>query len=233
MTKSKKTIGILGGLGPQATMEVFNKITKLLLKRNSSSQDMEYPNIIVYSLATVDYLNSKKSERSKLKGMIKGLKIIEKAGADFVIIPCNTVHANIENLQKEINIPIINMIEEVVEAVLAKKSRKIAILGTNITLKQRLYQDSLEPRGVQCFVPDNEKIRKVGRIITKIVKGKDKRKDQEIIINCINELVRKGAEGVVLGCTELSLIVKQADVKVPVFDSLEILAKTTVEKVSD
>ena len=144
----------------------------------------------------------------------KAIKKLKDAGSDFIVIPCNTAFNYIDI--NDFDIPILSIIDETKKEI---ENYKIGILATETTIKNKLYNG---------IFSDKSDIKKITKIIMNILSGKKLNSDKEILKSIINKLKQKGAEAIVLGCTDLPLLISQKDVNIKLFDSLEILAKATI-----
>ena len=227
---SEKIIGILGGMGPEATADLYMRI----IKSTPAKRDQDHPRVIIYS-------NSKVPDRtqailgsgpSPLPELIRAGKRLEEAGADFIIIPCNTAHYFIEQLQKELRIPILNMIR--LSAEMVKKTypklKKAGLLATDGTIKSNLYNKVYLEAGVEILEPRADLQADVMMAIYQCIKAGNLIDGKVIIHRVAKKLVEMGAEIVICGCTEVSLVLKEGDLPVPLLDPLQVLAEEAVAK---
>jgi len=219
-------IGILGGMGPEATAELFYRIIKV----TPAKKDQDHLRIIIDN-------NPKIPDRTEailyggpnpLPMMIETARNLERAGASFIIIPCNTSHYYIEDLQKEVGIPIVNMIEVTASRLKSMNFRRVGLLATAGTIKTGLYQKALEKEGIKVIVPSDDDQKRVMSAIYDHIKASDLRAGREIVLEMANLLIEQGAEAIICGCTEISLVLEEGDVRVPVVDPLQILAEEAV-----
>jgi len=225
---SEKIIGILGGMGPEATADLYLRI----IKATPAKRDQDHPRVIIYS-------NSKVPDRtpailgkgpSPLPELIRAGKRLEEAGADFIIIPCNTAHYFIEQLQKELRIPILDMIKLSAEQAKKKytKVKKVGLLATDGTLKSELYKTAYGKAGIEIIEPTHEKQVEVMKAIYQYIKAGNLIDGGFMLRGVANELVSLGAELIICGCTEVSLVLREGELPVPVLDPLQILAEVAV-----
>lgn len=228
--KKFKTIGILGGMGPAASAHFYQLLLKKSQEKYESVQDDEYPPIIINSLALIGSSeNGMENNDLITQQLIKGAVTLEQAGANFMVIPCNSVHNIIKELRANVKIPILGIIEQVSNQVIANKSKKVLVLSSETTDKYGLY-DGLKKNKITVIKPDQE-LRKLITTLILAVMGNQKTKEaKEPVINIINKLFSRGKiDSVILGCTELPLVISQADTNVELYDSLEILSKSALE----
>lgn len=226
---SKKTIGVLGGMGPEASAELYFKIIKYCQKKYNAKLDEDYPSIIIYNLPAPQMIDNLKNKNKLRSALIGGIKRLENAGADFIVVACNTAHYFLSDLQKNVSIPILSIIEEVGGLLVKNKIKKVGLLATITTIKQKIYENRLRNLGISILVPDKKSQRRVLSIIRKTIAGKSSERDRLFLKILIEKLKLKGAQSIVLGCTELPLIISQKDFSIPLVDTLQVLAETAVK----
>jgi aspartate racemase len=212
-----KTIGIIGGLGPESTIEYYNNIIQKYYELN---QDYSYPHIIIDSQNFQEVIDAGYYVPNQIKNTIKALHL---AGADFAIAACNSIHIVFDEVVNDIPIPWINIIDTVAEEIHKKAMKKVGLLGTIFTMDNGFYQKRLANYKIETITPSDEKQQEINSIIfTQLVKGVITNESKQIILNCIEELDNAGAEGIILGCTELPIFFKQKETTVPLFDTNSI-----------
>ncbi len=155
---------------------------------------------------------------------------LEKAGADFIVICTNTMHKLVPDVKARVKIPVLHIADATADAVKAAGVKKVALLGTQFTLHEPFMKDRLSENGLEVMVPDEPDIQTVNRVIyEELCLGIIKDESRAAFVKVIEKMVRQGAEGVILGCTEIGLLVKAGDVSVPVFDTTEIHATAAAE----
>ena len=222
----ERTVGILGGMGPEATVELFRRIIAL----TTAKRDQDHLHVLIDSNPKIPDRTAAilAQGESPLPLLIAVAKDLERAGADFIIIPCNTAHYWLHELREVVSIPIIDMIGETAARVATNipALRTIGLLATTGTLRSNLYQRAFARSGVDLLVPSEEEDAAIMRAIHGIKAGDHT--VREAVIGVAHGLVARGAEGIIPGCTELSLVVSQDSLSVPVFDPLSILAERAV-----
>jgi aspartate racemase len=231
---SEKIIGILGGMGPEATIDLFTKI----VKGTNVKKDQDHLRILIDNNPKVPdrTLAIHRKGPSPLPQLIRSAKILENAGADFIVIPCVTAHYYYESLQKKIKIPIFHIVEETVKYVQAKlrRIRKIGLLATTGTIQTGLFQKAFSQTGIELILPNPETQE---TSVMEAIYGKQGIKatgpseiSKRLILKASEKLIQQGGQAIIAGCTEVPLVLKEGDLSVPVIDPLSILAKIAIEK---
>lgn len=225
-----KTIGILGGMGPEATLYLYGQI----IINTSAEKDQDHiPVIINSNPQTPDRTrNIVYGEESPLPYLVQGAKLLEKAGASLLLIPCNTAHYYIDDISAEISVPIISMIDTTSATVAGAGVKKAGILATTGSIQSGLYQKMLQKYGVEVVLPNS---REQEEIVMEAVYGKKgvkagyKRGPGELLKRAAALLEDRGAECIIAGCTEIPLVLKQSGVKSHLYNPMELLAKAAIK----
>ena len=218
-----KTIGILGGMGPEATAELYLQIVRIFQKEYGAKYDDDFPEIIIINLPIPDVVENPSTGEEVRKMLIEGVKKLEVAGADFIAIPCNTVTKYLSKLQNSVNVPIINIVEETCVKIKKLGLKNVGLLGTETTINCGLYVTG----GINLIKPLREQQKAITRIIMNVLAGMKSEADKLELNLIISDLKRKGAKKVILGCTELSLLTQDDNNTI---DTLEILAEVVVQQ---
>ena len=225
-----KTIGLVGGTSWESTQEYYRIINE---ETNKKLGGLHSAKIILCSVDFEEVIESEgRGEWGEVeKIIIDAAQRVERAGADFVLICTNTLHKLAGEVQKSIKIPLIDIRDVTAEKVKSRGLNKVGLLGLKPTVKEDFYKGRLrEKYGIEVFTPSEEDAQIVhGIILDELCLGKIKRSSKEQLKRIIQNLVVKGAEGIILGCTELPLLVKQKDVNIPLFDTMTLHAKSAVE----
>ncbi len=162
--------------------------------------------------------------------MVKVAQKLERGGADFIIICTNTMHKMAPDIEAHTQIPLLHIADATASAIEEKNLNTVALLGTRFTMEQNFYKGRLaEKHGLKVLTPNESDMELVHQIIYhELCLGSIREESKKIYLEIINKLVDQGAEGIILGCTEIPLLVKQADVPVPIFDTTTIHAKKAV-----
>lgn len=231
---SEKTIGILGGMGPEATIDLFTKIVKGTKVR----KDQDHLKIIIDN-------NPKIPDRtlailgkgpSPLPRLVRSAKVLENAGADFMIIPCVTAHYYYEPLQRKVKIPILHIVGETLKHIQVhlKRIQKIGLIATTGTIQTGLFQKAFSYTEKKLLLPSPE-VQKGW--IMKAIYGREGIKaigpsgrSRDLILQASHRLIQQGAEAIIAGCTEIPLVLNDGNLSVPVIDPISILARAAIEK---
>jgi len=222
--KRYKTIGILGGVSPESTITYYEHIVRTYCERYG---DHSYPEILIYSVSfqtIMDWQREKmwdKIEKSLTNGIIR----LNKGGADFGLIASNTMHFVFKKVQKRSPIPLISIIDATAEKIKKEGIDTVGLLGTAFTMSQGFYKEKLLHSGINVLVPREKEQKYINRVIHKeLINGKVIPRSKEGFLKIIKSLVDRRAQGVILGCTEIPLLVRDEDSRVKLFDTTEIHA---------
>ena len=219
-----KTIGIIGGMSWESTVTYYQIINETVKQELGSLHSAK---ILLYS---VDF---SEIERCQAEGdweksgdiLASAAESLERAGADFLVIATNTMHKVAPQIQKRIHIPILHIAEVTAEELKENHITTVALLGTKYTMTQDFYKEKLENAGITVLIPDEQEIEVVNSIIyDEFCLGSILETSKERYLQVIAALEKRGAQGVILGCTEIGLLIKQKDTDLPVFDTTRIHA---------
>jgi len=224
--KKAPVLGILGGLGPMASAYFY----ELLIAHTKASCDQDHIDLILNSHATTPDRTAFLTGRSKddpLDVMVEDLARMKTYGADVVAIPCNTAHYFYDKLKASTDLVILNIMEETAACLAAQGVKKAGILATDGTVMTNTYDRYLAAHGIDCIKPDADGQKVVMRIIYDEIKN-GKSPDIAAFMSVADTLRKRGAEALILGCTELSLIKKHTSLPPYFIDSLDVLANSTI-----
>jgi aspartate racemase len=225
-----KTVGIIGGLGPETTSEFYLDIVFSCQKKEKTAR----PAIIISSVPLPyqieeDAIAKNIGIERCLPFLIQEAKRLEKAGADFIVMPCNSLHIFIEDIRKSVSISVLSIIEETVKFLQKNNFHKVGIVSTSATIKNKLYENAFEQNGIGYETPNDFQQAKMGKFILNLVTGQQNNKDREELIAIINDFENKNIDCVVLACTDLQLLIPKHPI-LKIFDTMKILADATVEE---
>ncbi len=210
-------------------MEYYLRITRRYLEQFG---DHGYPEILIYSVSFQPYVDWPKQNRWDLiaAGLLDAAQKLELAGADCILIATNTMHIVIEEIRSKINIPVISLLDVVGDAILSQGINKVGLLGTRYTMEHGFFQAALVKKGIQCIVPDENDRNYVHDVIyNELVSGIIRPESRTGYLAVIEKLRSEGAGGIILGCTEIPLLVHQEDTTLPLFDTTTLHADAALE----
>jgi aspartate racemase len=231
--KNMKTAGIIGGLGPETTSKFYLEIIFGCYQKNKESR----PPILIWNVPSnyrieETLLRKSMGEEKYVPHLIDAAERLEKGGADFLVMPCNTLHIFIEEIRRSVRIPVLSIVEEATKFLKNEKVSKVGILATLTSLKWGLYKTALEKEGIEQVVPDETDQEKIGEIINRIVLNLHKDRDKSDLLEIIDKLEKKDVENVILACTDLQLLVSPSHHPyLRIYDTMKILADATVTKI--
>jgi aspartate racemase len=223
-----KRIGILGGMSPESTVAYYEYITRTYTERHG---DYGYPEILIYSVSFQPYVDWPNQDRWDLvaEGLADAAGRLVTAGADFVIIATNTMHLVFDGVQARVDVPMLSLLDAVGEVILARELDTVGLLGTRFAMEKGFYQEALAARGISVLVPDaTDRAYVNGVIYDELVAGQIRDESRAGFVEVIGRLAGRGAQGIILGCTEIPLLVHQGDVGLPLFDTTAIHAEAAL-----
>ncbi len=225
-----KTIGLIGGMSWESSLEYYRIINKDINKKLGGLHSAK---ILMYSVDfhEIEKLQHQGNWKEATKMMIEAAKNLENGGADFVIICTNTMHKMADDVQSNIKIPLIHIADPTAEKIKSKKLKKVGLLGTKFTMEEDFYKGRLINKyGLDVIVPDDSDRQIVHNVIyNELCLGKINQSSKREFTKIIDKLVDNGAEAVILGCTEIPLLIEQKDTKVLLLDTTRIHAESAVE----
>jgi aspartate racemase len=230
-----KTIGIIGGVSWVSSIEYYRLMNEMV---NKQLGGLHSAKILMYS---IEFGNFSDEERLAEKGdwsllnrtMIDAAQRLKRGGADFIVIASNTLNSRADDIQEKVQIPVLHIADATGEKVNKSGIKTVALLGTKYTMEQNFYRDRLEKKkyGLKVIIPNETEREYINSVIfDELCAGKMYNESRERFVQIINRLVDEdGVQAVILGCTEIPLLIKQRDVKVPVFDTMTIHAEAAVK----
>jgi len=214
-----RTIGILGGMSPESTAMYYEYITRTYKQRFG---DFGFPEILIYSVNFQKFADWQREGRwTEAAGeMAKALERLRDAGADFGIIATNTMHIVFEAVQKAVRMPLLSIVEATAEAIRTAGLNVVGLLGTVFTMRERFYRDGLARWGINVLVPGGGWQERINEVIYgELCRGEIRPESRQMFLGVIEELRKRGAQGIVLGCTEIPLLVRPQDCDLPLFNT--------------
>ena len=227
----ERVIGILGGQGPEATLDLFRRI----IENTPAKTDQEHFRTVIDCNPKGPNPNSAitRGTADPTPTLCATARNLEKAGADFIIIPCNTVHIFPDAIQASVSIPIYSIVDETVDVLLAQVPQisQVGLLASPAVVAKGLYAKKLGAKGVGTITPHEEGIQLVHDVIFAVKAGDKGPRVKAKLLKAANDLISRGAGAIILGCTELPLVLGPGDLSVPAIDTLEVLALAAVREV--
>src|SRR3989344_6253714 len=228
-----KSVGILGGLGPETTAEFYLDVVFSCHKKDKTVR----PLIVIASVPLPyrieeDLIMRSEGAERYIPFLINEARRLEKSGVDFIVMPCNSLHVFIEQIRDSVQVPVLSIVEETVALLKKNKFKKVGIVSTSATIKNKLYETAFEKSGILFEAPNDLQQEKMGKFIHNLVMGQQNNKDREELIEIVNDFESKQVDCVALACTDLQLLIpKHPTLKI--FDTMKIFADSTVNHILD
>lgn len=231
MEKNMKTVGIIGGLGPETTNKFCLEVINFCLKNNKKQR----PPMIIWNVPMPikverDCITKNIGKEKFLPFLIDAAKILEKAGAQFLVIPCNTAHIFIQEIRSVVNIPVLSIIDETFLVIKDQRISRVGLLATSMTVNNNLFDDRFRFHGIKQITPSIQDQSKLDRIIHNLVVSKHNPRNKKEVNRIIAQMVRQKVKNIVLACTDLQLIINKHS-QVEILDTMQILARATAKEI--
>lgn len=226
-----KKIGIIGGMSYESSLHYYERINNMINEKLGSLYTAE---IIMYSVnfqSIEPYMRQNNWDAIE-KELCDKAKKLEEIGADIIIIATNTMHKLADKIQKSISIPILHIADCVAKECLEKNVKRVGLLGTKYTMTEDFLKDRLIKKGLNVYVPNKEEdINEIDRVIFKeLCIGKIEDNSKKYYINVINNMIKEfKIDGIILGCTEIEMLIKENDIDIPIFDTTQAHINSTVD----
>ncbi len=223
-----KTIGLLGGMSWESTQSYYRLINEGVKARLGG---LHSARLILYSVdfAEIEVLQQQGDWEAAGRLLASAAEAVQAAGADFLLIGTNTMHKVAPQIDDAIDIPLLHIADATAQALKHEGMHSVGLLGTRFTMEQAFYRERLERAGIRVLVPDQEERDEIHRIIYEELCQGDIRPDSRAVFQAVVDgLATRGAQGALLGCTEIGLLLKQSDTPVALFDTTEIHANAAV-----
>jgi aspartate racemase len=224
-----RTIGILGGMSPESTAVYYEHITREYTARYG---DYGYPEILICSVNFQRYVDWQHQGRwaEAAKAMGEALERLRLAGADFGIIATNTMHIVFDQVQAAVGMPLLSIVDATAKAIRDAGLRSVGLLGTVFTMRERFFRDGLSRYGTEVLVPQSDDQDRINDIIYReLCRGEVRPQSRAVFLSIIEELRKREAQGIVLGCTEIPLLVRPEDCGLPMFNTTILHAERALE----
>ena len=223
-----KRLGIVGGLGPETSCHFCLNINNKVIKETKVQ-----PNLIMENVPMSEAILRKLAHGEKPPLIFKLLKNsvirLNAINADIITIPCNTIHVFIDQLRAISKVPIISIIEESAKECVKRNFKKIGLVASTTSINENLHINELNKRGIKCIVPTINQQEEISKIIVKLVTNKVKEIDRNKIKLILNDLQKKGADCIMLACTDLRMIISNSDVDLPIVETTAVLEDAIVK----
>ena len=226
-----KSVGIIGGLGPETSAEFYLEVVFGCQKIDSTQR----PLIVMSSVPLLveienDLIESNTGKERYIPYLVNEAKRLEASGVDFLVMPCNSLHVFIEEIRNAVKIPVISIVEETAKYIKSKGYETIGLISTSATIANQVYENVFEKNNIDFISPNGLQKAEMDKIIQRLINGQHLNSDRENIIQVANDLAASGAGAIALACTDLQLLLPQIE-EVPIFDTMKVLARSTVREI--
>ncbi|MBR6026310.1 MAG: aspartate/glutamate racemase family protein [Neisseriaceae bacterium] len=224
-----KTIGIIGGMSWESTTTYYQLINQEIKKRLG---ELHSAKIILVSVDFHEIEQCQSSGDWDKAGeiLVKAAQSLQKAGADFIVIATNTMHKVAPIIEEKVKCPILHIVDATANVLKSSQINRVALLGTSYTMKQDFYKNRLIANGIEVIIPNDDEIELINNIIyNELCVGINLDSSRKQFVRIIENLADKGVCAVILGCTEIGLLISDKDTKLPIFDTTKIHAIAAVD----
>lgn len=224
-----KTIGLIGGMSWESTQTYYRLINQ---KVRAQLGGLHSAKVVLYSLdfATIEPLQRNEEWDTTAEILSSAAQSLEAAGADFVVVCTNTMHKVAPQIEQSVRIPLLHIADATAKALQQDKVKRVGLLGTKFTMEQDFYRERLQQHGIEVIIPTTEQREQVHSVIfNELCQGVTDSKSKSAYQKIIADLGEQGAEAVILGCTEIGLLIQPEDTKLRLYDTTEIHAEQAVQ----
>ncbi|MGF2734569.1 aspartate/glutamate racemase family protein [Marinobacter sp. DUT-1] len=225
-----KTIGLLGGMSWESTQTYYRLLNEGVKERLGGLHSAK---LILYSVdfAEIEALQHQGKWAETANILSRAARALEQAGADFLVIGTNTMHKVAPEIEKSIGIPLLHIADATAGVLKRDGVSSVGLLGTRFTMEQEFYRERLEQTGIQVIIPDEPERELIHRVIyEELCQGEIIQASKQAYLEIVASLAERGAQAVILGCTEIGLLIRQEDTSVSLYDTTELHAAQAVEK---
>jgi aspartate racemase len=228
--KMIKSIGVLGGMGPAASAHFYKQLVHHAQTTYQAIQDNQFPKMVIYSLPLDGFEETGITNDELVKQQIlNAAQTVEATGVDALVMVCNTAHAYEEELNNLLNIPLLNIIETTSLEAKRFNLKNIGIMSSSTTREMQLYETKLKEQQIKTIHVNDVQQKTLDKIILQVMSGTVTQHDGAALLNIAEDLVAQGAEGIILGCTELPLAAQTISFPLPLVDSMQSLIRSTLQ----
>ncbi len=224
-----KKIGLLGGMSWESSLEYYKLMNELMKSKLGGSHSVKCL-LHSFDFHEIEELQHRGKWEKLTSLLVKEAENLKKAGADCIVICTNTMHLMASDIEKSTGLKVIHIADVTGDEIIKRNVNKVLLLGTKFTMESSFYKERLEKKGIEVVIP-NELDRQIIHdiIYNELILGVLKQESKQSYIKIINKMIEEGIQGVVLGCTEIPMLIKQGDVPVEVFDTTEIHSRAAVD----
>jgi aspartate racemase len=227
--KIRKPIGAIGGMGPHASARMYELMIDIAKNKYNAKENHEYPEIVLLSIPVKDFFSNKVDAKNGLDDILVRVNKLDTYKPVCFGIACNTVHIFSSTFKEKMKIPFVSIIDETVDLISERGYKRVGVLGSPVTLSSGIYQNKLKSKKIETIIPNKSQIQKIDLIIRKLISFQYDVSDRHLLIKIADSLRKRGADCIVLGCTELPLIFPRR-YTLPVMDTLRILSEALVDR---
>ncbi|PBI85727.1 Aspartate racemase [Flavobacterium sp. ACN2] len=224
-----RKIGLIGGISWVSTSDYYTLINKGI---NEKLGGLNFSECLIYSFnyADIKKNNDANDWDSTFNMLLKAAEVLKSGGAEAIVLCANTMHLIAEKLQQAIGLPLIHIAEETAVEIQKKDLKKVGLLGTKFTMELDFFKDKLAEKGIEAIIPIREADKDFIHytIFEELGRGIATEETKKRYLEIANELIKNGAEGIILGCTEIPLVIKEGDLSVPIFDTTLIHTQAAI-----
>jgi aspartate racemase len=224
-----KTLGLIGGTGWPSSLEyyrIINQETNKILGGLNSAKIV----MTSFNYAEIDLLNKKDDHAGVYKLVLESAQKLRKCSVDCIVLCANTLHQYVEDLEKETGLKVVHIADATAKEIRKNNVSRIGLLGTRLTMEMDFYTKRLNAKGIESIIPQKPERDFIhNAIMNELLKEEFKKETKDKFLKIIYDLEQRGAQGIVLGCTEIPLLITQKDINLLVFNTLEIHAKAAVD----
>jgi len=224
-----RKIGLIGGISWVSTSDYYTLINKGI---NEKLGGLNFSECLIYSFnyADIKKNNDANDWDSTFTMLLKAAEVLKSGGAEAIVLCANTMHLIADKLQQAIGLPLIHIAEETAVEIQKKELKKVGLLGTKFTMELDFFKDKLAQKGIEAIIPVSEEVKDFIHytIFEELGRGIATEETKKRYLEIANELIKNGAEGIILGCTEIPLVIKEGDLSVPIFDTTLIHTQAAI-----
>jgi len=224
-----KKIGLVGGISWVSTIDYYRYINEYINERLGG---LNYAECIIYSVNFQEIHNNNAADDwdATFNLISNACENLKKAGAEAIVLCANTMHLLADKIEQHIQLPLINVASETAKVIQQQRLKKVGLLGTQFTMKKDFFKNKLLEAGIETIIPNEEDIAYIVKTLDEeLHKGIIREETRQGYLAIMNKLLGQGAEGIILGCTEIPLLIKAGDIEAPLFDTTQIHSKAAVK----